>query len=88
MNSGRLRGTGTVKCGPRNLGTLDYRVEVGSGGQASLVEFERRPQAKDGDKLHLTLEDGRMLDCQMLDNSPFCSVVGEGPYHDRRSSTR
>jgi hypothetical protein len=87
MSSGRLRGKGNLKCGPRDLGPFDYRVEVSAGGQASLVEFDRRP-AKDGDKLHLTLEDGRMLDCQVLDNSPFCSVVGEGPYHDRRSSTR
>ena len=88
MSSGRLSGTGGVKCGPRDLGAIDYKVEVGAGGQASIVKFERRLPAKDGDRLHLTLEDGRMLDCQVLDASPYCSVVGEGPYHDRRSSKR
>ena len=47
-----------------------------------------RPNAKDGDYLHLTLEDGRMLDCEVLDASPYCAVVGDGPYHDRRASER
>jgi len=77
-----------VKCGHRNLGRIRYRVEVASGGQASLVEFARKPSAKDGDKLHLTLEDGRMLDCQVIDSSPYCAVVGEGPYPERRTSQR
>jgi len=77
-----------VKCGPRDLGAMDYKVEIGAGGQASIVEFEHLPPAKDGDHLHLTLEDGRMLDCQVLDSTPYCSVVGEGPYYERRSSKR
>jgi hypothetical protein len=85
--NGRLKGTGSVKIGPRNLGQFPYKVEVGTGGQASLVEFERR-LAKDGDHLHLTLEDGRMLDCQVIDSSPYCAVMGEGPYPDRRNSER
>ena len=88
MTSGRLQGTGCVKCGPRDLGAIEYRVDIGAGGQASLVKFDRRPPAKDGDRLHLTLEDGRMLDCQVLDASPYCSVVGEGPYYDRRTAKR
>ena len=88
MSAGGLKGTGLVKCGPRDLGRIPYRVEVASGGQASLVEFARKPPAKDGDKLHLTLEDGRMLDCQVIDSSPYCAVVGEGPYPERRTSQR
>lgn len=87
MSSGRLKGTGSVKCGARNLGQIPYRLEVSAGGQASLVEFERRV-AKDGAQLHLTLEDGRMLDCQVIDASPYCAVVGDGPYPDRRTSKR
>ena len=83
-----LKGTGCVKCGDRDLGDLPYRVEVGVGGQASLVRFDSRPRAKDGDRLHLTLDDGRMLDCQVLDASPYCAVLGEGPYFDRRSAPR
>ncbi len=77
-----------MKCGERELGFLPYEVEVGSGGQASVVKFEKKPRAKDGDTLHLTLEDGRMLDCQVLDSSPYCAVVGDGPYFDRRTARR
>jgi hypothetical protein len=88
MSSGRLRGTGGVKCGSRDLGAIAYKVEVGSSGQASVVQFDRRPPAKDGDQLHLTLEDGRMLDCRVLGASEYCAVVGDGPYYDRRRSSR
>ena len=77
-----------MKCGRRNLGLISYRLEVSAGGQASLVEFGRRLPAKDGDQLHLTLEDGRMLDCRVIDSSSYCSVVGDGPYEDRRTSQR
>lgn len=83
-----VRGTGCVKCGPRDLGLVEYRVDISAGGQASVVKFGRRPQAKDGDRLHLTLEDGRMLDCQVIDASEYCAVVGEGPYFDRRTNNR
>ena len=88
MDSAALHGTGTVKCGDRDLGHLPYHVEIASGGQASVVKFGERPPAKDGATLHLTLEDGRMLDCQVLDASPYCAVVGEGPYFDRRAEPR
>ena len=88
MDSWPLRGTGDVKCGLRDLGSLRYRVEVDAAGHASVVMFERRPKAKEGDQLHLTLEDGRMLDCQVLDASSYCAVIGDGPYHDRRTEPR
>ena len=88
MDGAALHGTGCVKCGERDLGYLPYEVEVGSGGQASVVKFDGRPPAKDGQTLHLTLEDGRMLDCQVLDASPYCAVIGEGPYFDRRAAAR
>lgn len=82
------RGTGHVKCGERDLGMIPYQVEVGVGGQATVVKFARRLKAKDGDTLHVTLEDGRMLDCQVLDASSYCAVVGDGPYFDRRAEPR
>ena len=88
MDSGPLRGTGVVKCGQRELGTLPYRVDVSTSGHASVVRFEHRLKVKDGEQLHLTLEDGRMLDCQVLDASPYCAVVGDGPYSDRRAEPR
>jgi hypothetical protein len=67
---------------------MSYRIEMDIGGQANVVKFSERPKAKNGDRLHLTLEDGRMLDCQVLDASPYCAVVGEGPYFDRRMAPR
>jgi hypothetical protein len=83
-----LRGIGEVKWGPRDLGAIPYNVEVGVGGQASVVKFAHRPRARNGATLHVTLEDGRMLDCQVLDASPYCAVIGDGPYPDRRSAPR
>ena len=59
MDSLELHGTGCVKCGERDLGILPYRVQIGSGGHASVVKFDERPTAEDGDTLHVTLEDGR-----------------------------
>lgn len=88
MAAGGLQGNGCVKWGPRDLGCIPYRVEVGAGGQASIVKFAHRPRARNGARLHLTLEDGRMLDCQLLDASPYCAVLGEGPYLDRRAEPR
>jgi hypothetical protein len=83
-----VHGKGYVKSGPRDLGWLEYRIELGLGGQASIVKFERPPSAEDGETLHLTLEDGQMLDCQVIDASPYCAVIGEGPYLDRRTDPR
>ena len=77
-----------MKCGPRDLGSIPYQVEVSAGGHPSVVKFFRPIPVEDGDQLHLTLEDGRMLDCQVIDSSPYCAVVGEGIYFDRRAGAR
>jgi len=53
-----------------------------------VLKFDHLPSAQDGDTLHLVLEDGRMIDCQVIDSSQYCAVVGEGPYFDRRASQR
>lgn len=83
-----VRGTAVVKRGPLDLGSVRYQVEVGGGGKVSVVKFDRPLEAEDGETLHLTLEDGRMLYCQVIDSSPYCAVLGEGPYFDRRSTDR
>jgi hypothetical protein len=84
-----LSGTGELKLGPKPLGKVPYEVEIGApNGQVAVVRFASKPPARDGQTLHLTMEDGRMLDCRVLDSSPFCAVVGEGPYRDRRTRTR
>ena len=81
-------GIASVKCGPRDLGWIQYRVQIGAGGQVNVLKFDHLPNAQDGDTLHLVLEDGRMIDCQVIDSSQYCAVVGEGPYFDRRASQR
>jgi hypothetical protein len=83
-----VHGTACVKCGPRDLGAIPYQVEVSAGGHPSVVKFARRLSTRDGEQLHLTLEDGRMMDCQVIDASPYCAVIGEGIYFDRRSAER
>lgn len=83
-----VHGKAYVKCGLRDLGSIPYQVEVGAGGHLSVVKFIHPLPAEDGDQLHLTLEDGRMLDCQVIDSSPYCAVVGEGLYFDRRTEDR
>ena len=80
-----VHGTAYVKCGSDDLGSIPYQVEVGAGGQARVVKFDHPPTAADGAQLHLTLEDGRMLDCRVLDASSYCAVIGDGPYFDRRT---
>jgi hypothetical protein len=87
-NMGAVRGKALVQCGERDLGAIEYEVEIGRGGQASVVRFGRAPNARNGERLHLIFEDGRMLDCQVVDASPFCAVLGEGPYFDRRRRKR
>ena len=84
-----LSGTGFLKAGPRRLGTVAYEIEtISENGLASVVKFSRRPPVRGGERLHLTLEDGRMLDCMLLDASTYGAVLGEGPYSDRRRARR
>ena len=66
-----------------------YTIETNpANGQGSVVTFDRKPPAKDGDLLYLTLEDGRVLQCHVLDESPYCAVVGDGPIIERRRRRR
>ena len=52
------------------------------------MEFEPNPAAKDGNLVHLTLEDIRVLNCEVLDESAFCAVIGDGPIIERRKRVR
>ena len=56
--------------------------------QGMLVSFDHPPHARDGEVLHLSLEDGRFLLCQHLDHSSYCAVIGDGPQADRRWERR
>ena len=87
--AGTLSGTGTLRRGERTLATVQYVVHLdAANGQAKFVEFQPKPATKDGDLVHLTLEDGRVLNCTILDDSQYCAVVGDGPIIERRSHVR
>ena len=84
-----LRGTGTLHKGPEAIATVSYTIRVDpSNGQASVVELDRRPPARDGELVRLTLQDGRIVNCQILDESPYCAVVGHAPIFERRRTVR
>jgi hypothetical protein len=69
--------------------SIYYTVHLNpSNGQATFVEFDNPPPAENGELVHLTLEDGRVLQCQMVDESPYCTVVGSGPVIERRRRMR
>ena len=84
----KLSGSGTLTKHGQPQKSVSYTVHFSMNGQASLVELKPRPDAHDGDRVHLTLADGRFLTCQVLDDSPYCAVVGEGPLQERRKTLR
>jgi hypothetical protein len=87
--SDRLEGLGTLHHGHERLGRVRYIVHLSPAtGQASVVEFAKKPRARDGQLLHLELDDGRVVNCQVLANSKFCAIVGEGPIQERRREIR
>ena len=51
----------------------------------TIVRFDPMPEAAQGDVFHLTLEDGRILECQVL--TTYC-VVLDGPRIERRHHRR
>jgi hypothetical protein len=72
-----LSGIGVVRRPERMIGTVSYTMHVGPNGRASLVKCDPRPMARAGDLVRLTLEDGRVLTCQILDSSSYCAVVSD-----------
>jgi hypothetical protein len=66
-----------------------YEVHIDSvNGQASVVKLTPKPRTGDGECIHLTLEDGRIVNLRMLGDSQFCAVIGHGPIVERRSRVR
>ena len=86
----RLKGLGTLHHGKERLGKIGYTVNLSTTtGQALVVEFAEKPKARDSQLLlHLELEDGRVVNCEMLDNLTYWAVVGEGPIRERRREIR
>ena len=78
-----LQGTGRLHRGHRTLGCVGYTLQRVQG-PATLVRFDPMPDAAPGDVFHLTLEDGRVLECQIAsDQDSYCAVL-DGPRTERR----
>lgn len=80
-------GVGRLHRGHRNLGCVGYNLR-NVNGTATVVRFDPMPDAAQGDVFHLTLEDGRVLECQVLDEyTTYCAVL-DGPRVERRQHRR
>ena len=88
MSQGQtFQGVGRLHRGHRNLGCVGYSLESGSG-PTTTVRFDPMPDAAQGDVFHLTLEDGRILECQMLSEYATDFAVIHGPRTERRVNRR
>jgi hypothetical protein len=71
-------GRATLICGQTRLATR-YQLHVDIGGRAVMVELVDRPDGMScGEVVQLVFDDGGVLECQVLDNTPMCTVVGGG----------
>jgi hypothetical protein len=81
-----LESTGTrITRGHGRIESGHFQAEAGfelhqdPSGRVLFVVFDEHPDAlADGTLIQLTLSDGRVLTCQVLGDSPLCSVVS-GP---------
>ncbi len=82
-----LRGVGRLHLGRRSLGCVGYVLQSFEGANP-VIRFDPMPDAAHGDVFHLTLEDGRVLECQVLTTSTtYCAVI-DGPRLERRHHRR
>jgi hypothetical protein len=80
-------GVGRLRRGHRSLGCVGYTLQALTG-PARVVRFDPMPDATQGDVFHLTLEDGRVLECQVLTEYATCCAVIDGPRSERRQHRR
>jgi hypothetical protein len=73
-----LTGNGRLIDGQSEFPTR-YRLYRDASGRAAMIELLDRPDGMVSDRtVRVVLEDGRYLSCQVLDDTPMCTVVGEG----------
>ena len=82
-----VRGVGRLQRGHRNLGCVGYLL-CSSTEAVTVVEFDPMPEAAQGDVFNLTLEDGRILQCQVLTEYATSCAVIDGPRVERRQQRR
>lgn len=69
------RGRGRIESGQFQA-DAQFELHQDPSGRTLFVVFEEHPDnLPDGTVLRLTLADGRVLHCQVLGDSPLCSVV-------------
>jgi len=82
-----LQGVGRLHCGHRTLGCVGYWLDATEDAHL-IVRFDPMPEASSGDVFHLTLADGRVLDCEVPEGyALYCSVI-DGPRPERRLRRR
>ena len=70
-----IRDRGRIEAGHFEAET-GYELHVDPSGRPLFVQFEDHPdELADGTVLRLTLGSGRILHCQVLGDSPLCSIV-------------
>jgi len=77
------RGVGRVRDGHRTLGCVGYALDLTS--ENLLVELDPMPAAVEGEVFRLILEDGRILECRVvnaLENR--CTVIDPKRFERRR----
>jgi hypothetical protein len=71
-------GTGRLLLTDREV-PVHYRLHAHVGGRVVMIELLDRPNGVASDeRVRVLLEDGRELTCQVLDDTPMCTVIGEG----------
>src|SRR5688572_27098373 len=83
----RERGVGRVRIGNRSLGCVGYALECAASSTV-LVRLDPMPSSVEGDVFQLTLKDGRILDCRVLDEHDGCCAVLDNAQLERRKSRR
>lgn len=88
LSSGQtIDGVGRLHRGHRSLGCVGYSLQS-LKGPVTVVTFDPMPDAAHGDVFNLTLEDGRILECQVLTQyATYCAVL-DGPRPERRRHRR
>jgi hypothetical protein len=70
-----VRGRGRIEAG-RFQTEAGYELHVDTSGRPVFVQFHEHPDdLADGTMIQLTLDDGRLLHCQVIGDSPLCSIV-------------
>jgi hypothetical protein len=71
-------GTAVLVCSRASL-TTRYVLHIDLGGRAVMIELLDRPDGLAcGDCVQVMFADGRTLDCQLLDDTQMCTIVGDG----------